>query len=216
MCKNFALFCLTMCLSATLYGQKAPSEQKPVVSDTPYSFMGLTPGESKAEAIVSVPVTKHARIDKLTAFKDSTTGEDFYPSCDNATVGQSGVGLEGCYANNFQPSLSGGRTTHAFNLRFVDGRLANIFYSLPHDEFAPMLAAITNKYGQPTSTKTLKMENSFGAEFDSVNSTWSNSASEITVKERNPNNLNESSVLVTNTALDTEFWRRAAANGPKI
>ena len=204
MCGNFALVCLAMCLSASLYGQDAPSQQKPVVSDAPYSFMGLIPGESKAEAVATIAALPVPNNDPVIHYHP--------PYCNNNTAGLSGIGLEVCNFSAFD-----GTSMRSFTLRFVDGKVAGIVYRFPRAEFPAMAQAITNKYGQKAaSPKVNKLENGFGATFDSVEITWANSLSEITVDERNPDESYQSVVAVTDTALDAEFWKRAAANGPKI
>jgi hypothetical protein len=197
------LFCSALYLGASLCGQETPSQQKPAVSDAPYSFMGLIPGASKAEAVATLAALPVPGNDPVIHYHP--------PYCNNDTAGLSGTGLEVCNFDAFD-----GTSMRSFTLRFIDGKVAAIVYFFPRGEFPAMGQAIANKYGQPAPPKVNKLENGFGARFDSVQFTWSNSLSEITVEQRNPGEIYQSVVAVTHTVLDAEFWKRAAANGPKI
>jgi hypothetical protein len=126
------------------------------------------------------------------------------------------VGLATCIAAGGD-GINGVWVARDFSWDFVDGQLARIQYTFPYYDYGGMLQALTNKYGQPTSTNITTMENGFGATFSSMHATWSNSVSEITMDERFFANLNRADVTVMNKLLNAEYFKRyAAANGPKI
>jgi len=203
-------FCLALYLSASLYGQESPSQQKPSVPDTPYSFMGLTPGESKTEADATLKV--------LPVQTDKPKNRYMKLFCLRSVPGPSSVGLEVCNSGGWDEHyIFDGGPTKLFTLLVVDGKVAVISYSFPQTDFAVMLSAMTDKYGPAASTKVKKLVNGFGAMFDSVETTWSNSLSEITLNELNPDNMKRSRVTVEDTALAAEYFKRVAAvTKPKI
>jgi len=188
-----AFFCLALCICASLAGQKTPAKKKPVAPYGPYSFMGLVPGESKAEAVATLATLPYVE-----------------PRCNNDDPVTSGKGLEVCI-------FYGHLRDDSFTLALVDGKVALITYAFSRSTFLALVEKIKEKYGRTqlkTGSRTL--QNSFGAKFNSAIYEWSNSLSKITATEYDTSDIHYSTVDIEDTKLIFEMARRTMTNGPKI
>jgi hypothetical protein len=187
-----ALFCLALCICSTLAGQQPPSKKKPVVPDTPYSFMGLVPGESKAAAVATLAALPYVPA-----------------RCNNDNPATSGEGLEDCV-------FYGNLRDDSFVIAFVDGRVALISYTFNRSTFDSMVESIKEKYGLFKSKSSRTLQNGFGATFHSAVYVWSRPLSKITAEEFDTADKTKSTVEIEDTKLIFEAARRTLANGPKI
>jgi hypothetical protein len=196
------LFCLALCICSLLAGQKASSKRKLVLPDSPYSFMGLVPGESKEDAVSAIAeLTYGTQLGSLQHYEA--------PICRSNYPGLSGPGLEICV-------FTGLNSDQSYTLDIVDGKVASITYTFSRDAFSAMIESITEKYGSFKSKGSRTLQNAFGATLNCAVYTWSNTLSKMTAKEFNTANMNKSNVLIEDVKLQAEFVHRTLSNGPKI
>jgi hypothetical protein len=214
-----------------LYGQESPSNQKPVTQNTPYSFMGFVPGESKADTVAALTNIWNAEIAKVPekVRRQNKNAFALQLHCTAYTV--SGLPVSGTELCDSTINLtvremyySTPNPIQIFYLTFVDGYLEAVEYDFLRTSFGEMVQAIENKYGQAMNVNHVMLTNGFGAQFDCAEYTWDNGTSSIMARQYNPlaevvgNSLlnDESIVKVRNKALYAEYLKRAAENGPKI
>ena len=131
-----ALVCLCVLLLAALaaFAQNSPKTSVPAVAavaQTPYSFMGLSPGQSQEESAAIIE-----------AMKDERHELEFRPPFIHC---QSGPGFTLCnFAHVHFPMVN-------FILNFVDDKSASITYTFHHRNYESMVQAIVKKYGPATS-----------------------------------------------------------------
>jgi hypothetical protein len=159
-----------------------------------YSFMGLTLGQSKAEATAVI-------------------ANQFEPNCKTDAPGLSGPGLEFCY---FHVKDWGElERSPSFKLLLVDDKVAKITYSFDRNTYDAMVQSIVKKYGAPRSSRNVVVQNRMGATFRGKEYLWSNAVSQMEAKEYSTT-LDKSVVDVEDLKLMREFEKRALNNGPKI
>jgi hypothetical protein len=180
-------------VSASLYGQESPSQQKPVVPDTPYSFMGLVPGESKADAVIVLTNIWNAQ--ENAAFGKFVTShhKDAWPpplpfTCTAYTVSGKPVGgTELCHSEITltvrELYYETPNPIQIFYLTFVDGYLEAVEYDFLRTSFVEMVQALGNKYGPAMTVNHVTLQNGFGAQFDRSEYTWDNGISSITARQ---------------------------------
>jgi hypothetical protein len=195
-----SLVCIAMILNVSLAGQTASAKKKPIVPDKAYTFMGLTPGEAKADAIATVL----AMDDANGHFKDSP--------CSAASASPLVAGLEVCcylpytYIEGEAPS---------FCLDIIDGKVGSFTYYLWHQKYESIVEAMVDKFGAPKTSQRQTVENRMGATFSSRFYLWTNSVSRIEAREYT-DTLEKSSIEIEDPQLVGEFNRRLKAGGPKI
>jgi hypothetical protein len=183
---------LALCICTSLAGQSILPKKKPVVTDRSYSFMGLVPGESKAEALATLATLPYVE-----------------PRCNNDHPVTSGEGLEVCI-------FYGHLRDDSFSLLLVDGKVALITYTFDRGTFNSMVESITEKYGSPKSKDSKTLQNGFGATFHCAVYVWSRPLSKITATEFDKADITKSTVDIEDTKLIFKAARRTLASGPKI
>ena len=168
--------------------------------------MGLTVGHSKAEA-ASVIYAMNSTNDELNKFEPAT--------CTTDAAGLSGPGLEICVFSVKYASLPAYASSHSFSLLLVDDKVASIDYGFDRNQYDAMVQAIVKKYGAPSSSRNVVVQNQMGASFQGKNYVWSNSISQIRADEYSAT-LVKSTIHIEDTRLIREFEKRARENGPKI
>jgi hypothetical protein len=188
------------------FSQKAAKNKTATRPTISYSFMGLTAGQSQAEAtgIVEGLNSTFSDLEKLQE-----------PTCSKTLAGLSGQGLEACFFSVKYASLPAYSRSHSFVLLFVDGKLARADYEFDQNAYESMVTSIITKYGKPTESKLVKMTNGFGATMASRNYVWRSVDSQLAASEIG-NTSEKSAVHVEDVQLRLEFEKRARENGPPI
>ncbi len=197
----YGLLCLSVVLcTEAAYNQV--SKKPPATAPTAYTFMGLTLGQSEADA-TSVIGALNSSNGSLPRFER--------PTCETNAPGLSGPGLKICVFSA-QQSVP---LSPSFALLFVDDKLASINYDFDQAQYPAMVQAIVKKYGAPKSSQKVVMENRMGASFQGKVYSWSNPVSEIRANEY-ATTVDKSTVHVEDLKLVREFVKRAHGSGPEI
>ncbi len=201
-----ALLCLSGLLCAAVSADSQEPSKKPLTAQAAYSFMGLTLGQSKAEA-AAVIEAMNATNYRLGQFEP--------PVCKTDAPGLAGSGLEFCYFSVKYSYLPAYARSHAFTLLLVDDKVASITYDFDRNKYDAMVQAIVKKYGAPKSSQNVVMQNQMGASFRGKVYVWSNAVSDIRANEYGTT-LDRSAIHVEDLKLVREFEKRARDNGPQI
>ena len=144
--RKFPLVCLALCLSTMLYGQESPSNQKPVTQNTPYSFMGFVPGESKADAVAALTNIWNAEIAKVPEKVRRQNKNAFALPLHCTAYTVSGLPVSGTELCDSTINLtvremyySTPNPIQIFYLTFVDGYLEAVEYDFLRTSFGEMV-----------------------------------------------------------------------------
>lgn len=134
-------------------------------------------------------------------------GAGSLPSCDDPK--------EDLCIKSFKPPVASlgkvpvhGLHASALLLLSPDGRAQDAAFSGGSAEFQAIKTALTERFGKPSSADSSEVQNAAGAKFDQELVTWSVSTMQITLRKRNPRNLNELSLRVFDRNLDAERMKR--------
>lgn len=114
---------LILCVAVVADGQTTKEPLTKV--QTPYSFMGLSPGQSQEESAAIIAAMGEGQL-------------KFNPAYCPAKL--SGPGFKVCSFQHYFPLTS-------FTLSFVDGKSATITYTFYHRDYEVMVQSIVKKYG---------------------------------------------------------------------
>jgi hypothetical protein len=202
----FVFLCLSgVVLSVTFASGQGVTKKHPT-AQTVYTFMGLTVGHSKSEAVQVIDAMNPTN-DSLNQFEP--------PICKTNASGLSGPGLEICIFSVKYAALPAYARSHSFALLVIDDKVASIDYDFDQNQYGTMVQAIVKKYGAPNSSRNVVVQNQMGASFQGKSYVWSNSVSQIRADEYSAT-LVKSTIHVEDSNLMREFEKRARENGPKI
>lgn len=204
--RTSVLLCLLalLCAPASVVSQQQSKKELP--APTPYSFMGLILGQSKADAIATIEAM-NPKFEHLEQFDP--------PVCKTDAPGLSGPGLDFCYFAVKYAYLPAYSQSHCFTLLLVDDKVASITYEFDQNEYDQMVQAIVKKYGAPKSSQNVVVENQMGATFHGKVYIWLNAVSSIRAKEYGTH-LDRSAIQVDDVTLMRDFEQRARNNGPQV
>lgn len=95
-------------------------------------------------------------------------------------------GNECLFSGSYAERISFGPATTRWIMFYLsDGKLANAQVGISAIDHFPVVIALTEKYGKPTSEKSVPVQNRMGAKFDNHVATWNLPDGVIEAKERN-------------------------------
>jgi hypothetical protein len=211
---------------AQVAGQHAGGEAKPAAPVIPFEFrgihLGMTIDEGRKAIEIHFPPGKDIdpRVPGLVACGDYTK-----VNCRDLASGAQSCGV---YSHC---SADSGDKTQSLDLRFVDGKLAEMSFRFPRhampaewtrnsigvsfDNYAGIHLALLDKYGD-NLPKQIDVQTKSGAHYASEDSLWDHGAYTIELEEL-CGNIEQSCLSMSDKQLAEEFYRRyRAAQKPEI